>query len=75
MKLNAAKVSFGRHESFPLRFGWITKGLDALADDPNVFAAEDATVTLGVGKNMVAAMRPENRVAQAALVRFVRMRG
>ena len=57
MKLNAAKVSFGRHESFPLRFGWITKGLDALVDDPNVFAAEDATVTLGVGKNMVAAMR------------------
>ena len=34
MKLNAAKVSFGRHESLPLRFGWITKGLDALADDP-----------------------------------------
>ena len=57
MKLSAAKVSFGRHESFPLRFGWITKGLDALADNPNVFAAEDATVTLGVGKNMVAAMR------------------
>lgn len=57
MKLNAAKVSFGRHESFPLRFGWITKGLDALANDANVFAAEDATVTLGVGKNMVAAMR------------------
>ena len=57
MKLNPAKVSFGRHESFPLRFGWITKGLDALAQDANVFAAEDATVTLGVGKNMVAAMR------------------
>ncbi len=57
MKLNLAKVSFGRHESFPLRFGWITKGLDALARDANVFAAEDATVTLGVGKNMVAAMR------------------
>ena len=57
MKLNPAKVSFGRHESFPLRFGWITKGLTALKDDPNVFASEDATVTLGVGKNMVSAMR------------------
>ena len=57
MNLNPAKVSFGRHESFPLRFGWITKGLDALADDANAFVAEDATVTLGVGKNMVAAMR------------------
>ena len=57
MNLNPAKVSFGRHESFPLRFGWITKGLDALAEDANAFAAEDATVRLGVGKNMVAAMR------------------
>ena len=57
MKLNPTRVSFGRHESFPLRFGWITKGLDALAHNPNVFAAEDATVVLGVGKNMVAAMR------------------
>ena len=57
MKLISTNVSFGRHESFPLRFGWITKGLEALADDPNVFASEDATVTLGVGKNMVAAMR------------------
>ena len=57
MKLIPTNVSFGRHESFPLRFGWITKGLEALADNPNVFASEDATVTLGVGKNMVAAMR------------------
>ena len=57
MKLNPNNVAFGRHESFPLRFGWITKGLDALTDNAYAFAAEDATVTLGVGKNMVAAMR------------------
>ena len=57
MKLDPAKVSFGRHESFPLRFGWITKGIKALRKDPNVFTREDATVTLGVGKNMVAAIR------------------
>ena len=57
MKLIPTNVSFGHHESFPLRFGWITKGLEALADNANVFASEDATVTLGVGKNMVAAMR------------------
>lgn len=57
MKLEPANVSFGRHESFPLRYGWITKGLSALAEDPCVFAREDATVTLGVGKNMVAAIR------------------
>ena len=48
-----AAVSFGRNESFPLRFGWIAKGLKALNDDPKIFNREDATVILGVGKNMV----------------------
>ncbi len=50
-------TAFGRHESFPLRFGWITKGLDAIKEDPSVFSREDASVTLGVGKNMVASIR------------------
>ena len=57
MKLNSSSVSFGRHESFPLRYGWLTKGLTALLDDSKVFEQEDATVTLGVGKNMVASIR------------------
>lgn len=57
MRLDRTTVSFGRHESFPLRFGWIAKGLNALHDDPGMFTREDATVTLGVGKNMVASIR------------------
>lgn len=57
MRLSRGAVSFGRHESFPLRFGWIAKGLSALDDDPKVFGREDATVVLGVGKNMVASIR------------------
>ena len=57
MKLHRVTVSFGRHESFPLRFGWIAKGLNALNDDPRIFNREDATVILGVGKNMVASIR------------------
>ena len=57
MRLDRATVSFGRHESFPLRFGWIAKGLKALDDDPGIFNREDATVVLGVGKNMVASIR------------------
>ena len=57
MKLHSSSVSFGRHESFPLRFGWLTKGLSGLQLDPKVFEREDATITLGVGKNMVSAMR------------------
>ena len=57
MRLDRATVSFGRHESFPLRFGWIAKGLNALSDEPHIFNREDATVVLGVGKNMVASIR------------------
>ena len=57
MRLDRATVAFGRHESFPLRFGWIAKGLNALSDDPRIFNREDATVVLGVGKNMVASIR------------------
>ena len=57
VNLSGSTVAFGRHESFPLRFGWITKGLDALAEDPKVFTRDDATVVLGVGKNMVASIR------------------
>ena len=57
MRLNNRAVSFGRNESFPLRFGWIAKGLKALSVDQKIFNQEDATVTLGVGKNMVASIR------------------
>ena len=57
VRLTAGNTAFGRHESFPLRFGWITKGLGALEDDPKIFTREDATVVLGVGKNMVSSIR------------------
>ena len=57
MRLDGAAAAFGRHESFPLRYGWITKGIRALVKTPDIFTREDATVTLGVGKNMVSAIR------------------
>ena len=57
MIFNPAKVAFGRHETFALRYGWLTKGFQAFANDPGIFAKEEATVTLGVGKNMVNAIR------------------
>ncbi len=49
--------SFGRHETFPLRYGWLTKGFQALQHDPKLFTQEESVVTLGVGKNMVHAIR------------------
>lgn len=57
MKFNAEKTAFGRHETFALRFGWLTKGVQALMSGDPVFEAEDATVRLGVGKNMVSSIR------------------
>lgn len=52
-----SSVSFGRHETFTLRFGWLTKGFKAWCEDPSIFEKNDATVVLGVGKNMVHAIR------------------
>ena len=53
---NALPV-FAGHQTFHPRFGWLKKGLDAAAEDPDVFNADDAPLRLGVGKNMVEAIR------------------
>ncbi len=57
MKFNPNKAAFGRHETFALRYSWLTKGYQALGHDSKVFSSDNATVTLGVGKNMVNAIR------------------
>ena len=57
MKFNSSKVSFGRHETFALRYSWLSKGFHALANNPTIFESDDATIELGVGKNMVQAIR------------------
>ncbi|MEI7840817.1 MAG: DUF4007 family protein [Methylococcaceae bacterium] len=62
--LNPNKASFGRHETFSLRYFWLTKGFQAFADNPQIFKSDDATVTLGVGKNMVSAIRYWLRATQ-----------
>jgi hypothetical protein len=51
------RAAFGRHETFPLRYGWLTKGFREWWENPGIFESEDATVQLGVGKNMVSAIR------------------
>ena len=53
----APAPSFARHETFHPRYGWLKKGYDAIVDDPHAFTRDDATVRLGVGKNMVRAIR------------------
>lgn len=57
MQLNRQHTSFGRHETFPLRFGWLPKSLIALRDTPALFDhPESAMQRLGVGRNMVNAI-------------------
>lgn len=53
----AATPTFANHQTFHPRFGWIKKGYDAAANDPNIFNEKSAPVDLGVGKNMVEAIR------------------
>lgn len=55
-KSNSA-VSFSGHETFPFRYGWPKKGIDAISSDPAIFSKEEAMRELGVGKNMVRSIR------------------
>jgi hypothetical protein len=52
------KVSFSGHETFPFRYAWLKKGVDAVAEQPDFFSDEEAAmVELGVGKNMVRSIK------------------
>jgi hypothetical protein len=57
------KGFFARHETFCPRYGWLKKGFDRVngfngfEKDANIFDADDAIEKLGVGKNMVRAIR------------------
>jgi Protein of unknown function (DUF4007) len=50
---------FSGHESFPLRFTWLTKAVRYCESESqrDLFSRPDAMVLLGVGKNMVRAIR------------------
>ncbi|MFY1677381.1 DUF4007 family protein [Streptomyces sp. WMMC905] len=53
----AVELSFGRHETFAPRFGWLHKAYMQVKENSDIFHREDAPVELGVGKNMVYSMR------------------
>ena len=49
---------FSGHETFPCRYAWLPKAISHLQKKPRLFSDEDdAMVQLGVGKNMVHAIR------------------
>ncbi len=61
---------FSGHESFPCRYAWIPKAVEAICGNPEVFGdVEEAMVKLGLGKNMVQSLRfwvQALRVAEAS---------
>ncbi len=50
-------MTFGTHGTFYLRDGWVGKIIDAVTNNPSIFSNPEAPIVLGVGKNMVPAMR------------------
>jgi hypothetical protein len=58
MKLStAAEPAFARHETFHPRYGWMKKAVDGALLDARLFTKDEAVVDLGVGKNMVRAIK------------------
>jgi hypothetical protein len=65
LKFRGDKVAFGRHETFALRYSWLPKGFQAqLTNSVDVYNSDEATIILGVGKNMVSAIRYWLRACQ-----------
>jgi hypothetical protein len=49
---------YSGHETFPCRYAWLPKAFYAITTDPQAFSNEEnAMIRLGVGKNMVRAIR------------------
>ena len=55
--LHPKSLSFSGHQTFPFRYTWLKKGVNAVTEDSTAFSSEDASVVLGVGKNMVSSIR------------------
>jgi hypothetical protein len=65
--VDTCQLTLARHETFHIRDGWLTKGLDALADEPVALSVNGAHNHLGVGKNMLTAIRYWVQAAGLAL--------
>lgn len=64
MKFDPKITKFAGHQTFHLRYSWITKGFRGLMDNPKIFEIDDAIVKFGVGKNMVASIQYWLRACQ-----------
>ncbi|TEU14537.1 MAG: DUF4007 family protein [Anaerolineales bacterium] len=50
-------MPYAKHETFHIREGWLFKGMDAVRHDQRIFMGRDASERLGLGRNMVRALR------------------
>jgi len=49
MTLSKTDYKYSGHETFPCRYAWLPKAVEAVAENPSIFKDEDnAMVTLGV---------------------------
>src|SRR5258708_1828622 len=52
------QYKFSGHETFPCRYAWLPKAFAEIRSDPKALADDQAAmIALGVGKNMVRAIR------------------
>jgi hypothetical protein len=57
---NDRRASFGRHETFSLRYAWLRKVFQAFMKKKTIFSSNEATTELG--KNMVNAIKFYNLI-------------
>lgn len=57
MEIKKGKIRLKGHESFPIREGWLTKGMQAVRQNPKVFVNNLGADELGVGSNMAKSIR------------------
>ena len=50
-------MKFSGHETFPVREGWLHKGLKLVSQSPSLFLHEEVSDQLGVGRNMAKSIR------------------
>ena len=50
-------MRFGGHETFPVREGWLHKGLKLVVEEPEKVVDEHVADWLGVGRNMAKSIR------------------
>ena len=53
VSFNPEEAFFGGHESFALRYSWLSKGFQAFSKNCDIFQSDTAAMELGVGSNMV----------------------